>query len=146
MTSRPVRPRKQQLLVTLLFLAFALWITGICVSIAHEPPEGSRSAHALRDDVAASVREQDADRLQNLFLKDSVADEYAQDLLDRLRAAGPGNAPVTLESFHGGQFLRIKGTAPAGPVCVAWQITQQDDAWYVDGIPPVTGTGPLCAG
>ncbi|MFI0975793.1 hypothetical protein ACH4SP_02050 [Streptomyces sp. NPDC021093] len=144
MTSRPAHPRKKQLLVTLLLLGFALWITGICVSIAHEPPEGSPSTSTLRDDVAASVREQDADRLQNLFLKDRAADEYAQGLLDRMEESRLDGAPVTLESAHGRQFLRIKGSAPDGPVCVAWQVTQQDDRWYVDGIPPVTGTGALC--
>ncbi|MGW7416378.1 hypothetical protein [Streptomyces sp. NPDC054863] len=144
MTSRPARPRKQQFLVTLLLLGFALWITGICVSIAHEPPEGSPSARALRDDVAASVRDQDADRLQNLFLKDSAADAYAQDLLDRLKDSRLEGAPVTLESAHDRRFLRIMGAAPGGPGCVAWEITQQDDRWYVDGIPPVTGAGSLC--
>lgn len=144
MTPRPARPRKKQLLATFLLLGFALWITGIFVSIAHEPPEGSPSADALRDDVAASVRAQDADRLRNLFLKDSVADEYAQGLLDRLKESRPEGVPVTLESVGDRQFLRLKGAAAEGPVCVAWQVEQQEGRWYADGIPALTGTESLC--
>ncbi|MFJ2738581.1 hypothetical protein ACIO3O_02830 [Streptomyces sp. NPDC087440] len=139
MPSRPAVPRKKPVLLALLLLGFALWITGICVSIAHEPPEGSPSAAALRTDVAQAVRDRDADRLQNLFAPDTTGDDYAETLLARLTDAGLANPPATLRTTGDARFVQLLATAADGrPSCLTWQVTQADDRWYADGVPPLT--------
>ncbi|CAM5461605.1 hypothetical protein GCM10010329_32570 [Streptomyces spiroverticillatus] len=147
MPTRPAVPRKKPVLLALLLLGFALWITGICVSIAHEPPEGSPSADTLRTDLTEAVRDRDADRLQNLFAPDTVGDDYAETLLPRLTDAGVTNPPATRQAAADGDFLHLKihpkATAPDGrPTCLTWQVTQADDRWYADGVLPLTP--PAC--
>ncbi|MFJ4879434.1 hypothetical protein ACIP93_30120 [Streptomyces sp. NPDC088745] len=130
-------------MLLLLPLGLVLWLAAVCVAIAHEPPEGSPSATALSTDVTRAVRNQDADRLQRLFAPDTVGDDYATTLLARLTGAGPTSPPATVRTADGGQFLHLGTTAADGrPTCLTWQITQTDDRWYADGIPPLAP--PAC--
>lgn len=132
---------KSRLLPAALIAGFIAWMTVVCVSIANEPPEGSASAHGLRSDVIQAVRAQDADRLQNLFHKDTVADDYAKSLLSRLKEAESSETDLTLHAEDQKEFLVLKGTSTDGAVCVPWQVTEEDGRWYLDGTPPLVPTG-----
>ncbi len=142
MASHPAVPRKRPVLL-LLPLGLVLWLTAVCVSIAHEPPEGSPSATALGTDVTRAVRDRDADRLQRLFAPDTVGDDYAATVLARLTDAGLTSPPATVRTTDGGQFLHLQAIAAHGrPTCLTWQITRTDGRWYADGIPPLAP--PAC--
>jgi hypothetical protein len=127
----PRQPRRKNFLAALLLLGLLAWLIAILVSLAGEPPEGSSSPDALRSDVAAAVRERDADRLQNLFAEDTVADGYAEALLDRVDDAAPLSA--ALRTAGGGRLLALE--APG--VCLSWSLAHRDDRWFLDGVPPL---------
>ncbi|MET9513158.1 hypothetical protein ABZX62_32740 [Streptomyces flavidovirens] len=135
---------KSRLLPAVLIAGFIAWMTVVCVSIANEPPEGSPSAKGLRSDVARAVQAQDADRLQNLFHKDTVSDDYAKRVLSRLKEAESSDTDLTFHEEDQKQFLVLKGTSTDGAVCVPWQVTEEDGRWYLDGTPPLTA--PSCNG
>ncbi|OEJ61864.1 hypothetical protein BGM19_31420 [Streptomyces agglomeratus] len=128
---------KTRLLPAFLIAGFVVWMTMVCVSIANEPPEGSASAQSLRGDVAQAVQDQDADRLQNLFHPDTVADGYATALFERLKEAESSDVSPTLRTEDQQQVLVLKGTSADGAVCVPWQVTEEDSRWYLDGTPPL---------
>ncbi len=119
-------------------------MTVVCVSIANEPPEGSASANGLRSDVVQAVQGQDADRLQNLFHKETVADDYAKSVLSRLKEAESSDTDLTLHEENQKQFLVLKGKSTDGAVCVPWLVTEEDGRWYLDGTPLLTA--PSCNG
>jgi hypothetical protein len=129
---------KARLLPAVLIAGFVTWMTAVCVSIANEPPEGAGSLKELRSNVGAAVHGQDADRLQNLFDKDTVSDDYAENLLRRLKddQAVESAAPV-VEEAQGKQLLVLKGTGAGGAMCVPWLAAEDDGRWYLDGTPPL---------
>ncbi|MGX1885490.1 hypothetical protein [Streptomyces sp. NPDC055287] len=135
---------KTRLLPAVLIAGFVAWMTVVCVSIADEPPEGSASAKGLMGDVAQAVRDQDVDRLQNLFRKNTVAGDYAKSLLNRIEEAESRDIAPVLRERDQKPFLVLKGTSVAGPVCVPWAVTHEDGRWYLDGTPPLTA--PSCSG
>jgi hypothetical protein len=109
----------------------------VCVGIYNEPPQGAATVEGLSRDVREAMRQQDADRLQNLFAKDTVADDYAENLLDRLGAARMADrATPTLAEVSGDQALVLRDAGQA--ICMPWLVTKDHDRWYLDGVPPVS--------
>jgi hypothetical protein len=136
----PSQRWKSRLLPGSLLIGFLAWMSVVCVSIANEPPEGSSSDTSLGTDVAEAVQAGDANRLQNLFHRDTVGDAYAQSLLDRLRDAEAANLSVRLESDGGAKLLVLGGHTAGRAICIPWKAKESDGRWYVDGTPVVRAT------
>ncbi|WP_335936049.1 hypothetical protein [Streptomyces sp. PTD5-9] len=119
---------------------FLGWILWMCFAIATQPPKGAASLTELRDDVRTAVTQGNADRLQELFDEDGVADGYASSFLERLRDTGTSDAEVVLEKRGETNHLVVKGSDRGGAaVCTPWAVTEKDARWYLDGTPPVAG-------
>lgn len=119
---------------------FLGWIVWICVAITNEPAEGADSLTALRDDARTAVQGEDAEHLQRLFDEDSVADDYAETFIDRLKDADALNADLVLEKREKTSYLVVKGNNRDGAaVCTPWMVTTKDSRWYLDGTPPTAG-------
>ncbi|MFE7775382.1 hypothetical protein ACFU5O_16075 [Streptomyces sp. NPDC057445] len=132
---------KTRLAPLVLVAGFVVWLTVVVVAISNEPPGGAPSVSALRSGVHETLRDQDADGLQRLFVSDTVGDGYAGTFIDHLRQAQPdGEVTTRLEEANGSRYLVLKGSSASGALCTAWPTVQKDGRWYLDGSPPVTST------
>ncbi len=115
------------------------WITFIGFLLWREPPAGSPSPEALLVAVRASVIGSDADGLANAFSTDTVGNSYPASYLTKVRSLESDSLTIEVVPDGQGQQLVMRATDHSGaPVCTAWQLVNDDQRWFLDGVPPLT--------
>ncbi|MFE7119559.1 hypothetical protein ACFU99_29495 [Streptomyces sp. NPDC057654] len=144
MTAESAKKSRLRFLPYVIFAALALWVAAEVFFINNDPEPGASSPKALEEQVLKAARNGDDDGLKQLFVKDSVADDYAKDYLDRLNDAEPRGLKVSVRGHGDAEFLTLTGEsgksggpAQGGALCTSWQVESEDGRWLLDGTPPV---------
>ncbi|MEV0264273.1 hypothetical protein AB0I49_23470 [Streptomyces sp. NPDC050617] len=157
MTATNAKKSRLRFLPYVIFAALAMWVAAEVFFINNDPEPGASSRTALEEQVLKAARNGDADGLKQLFAKDSVADDYAKDYLDRLSDAEPSGLKVSVHARGGAEFLTLAGAsgstsgksgnagesgkaAKGGAICTSWQVESDGGRWFLDGTPPVEPT------